>query len=144
MKRTVAILIVVAAVLATFAAVSLDRSEAAASPEAGQSAVERSAPAAYGTDNQTGIWVSGQGTLSVSPDLAVIDLGVESVAESVSEANEAGGDIDGRHHSRAEEAWNQGSGYTDAPLRHISRSMTMWRKRRTAGSPASACSRATA
>ena len=87
MKRTAAILIAVAAVLATFAAVSLSRSEAAASPEAGPSAVERNVPAAYGADNQTGIWVSGQGTLSVSPDLAIIDLGVESVAESVSEAN---------------------------------------------------------
>ena len=87
MKRTMAILIAVAAVIATVAAVSLGRGEAAASPEVGQSAVERSAPAAYGTDTQTGIWVSGQGKLSVSPDVAIIDLGVESVAESVSEAN---------------------------------------------------------
>ena len=86
-RNTAAILIAVAAVIVTFALVSMDGSQAAASPEVGERAVETSAPAAYGTDNQTGIWVSGQGTLSVTPDLAIIDLGVESFAESVSEAN---------------------------------------------------------
>ena len=86
MKRTMAILIAVAAVIATIAAVSLNRSEAAASPEAGPSVGERSAPAAYGSDG-TGIWVSGEGTISVAPDLAMLDFGVETRARSVSEAN---------------------------------------------------------
>ena len=86
MKRAAAILIAVAAVIATFALVSMDRSEAAASPDAGMSAVERGAPASYGGDG-SGIWVSGQGTITVAPDLAVLDIGVETRAPNVSEAN---------------------------------------------------------
>lgn len=86
-RKTAGILIAVAAVIATFAVVSLDRSEAAASPEVGANTVEKAAPAAYGSDG-TGIWVSGEGTLSLPPDLATLDFGVEVSAPSVSEANE--------------------------------------------------------
>ena len=85
-RKTAAILIAVAAVLATFALVSMDRSEAAASPEVGFSTSKQSAPAAYGSDG-TGIWVSGEGTISVAPDLASLDFGVETRAPNVSEAN---------------------------------------------------------
>ena len=85
-RKTAAILIAVAAVVATFGALSLDRSEAAASPEVGANTVEKAAPAAYGSDG-TGIWVSGQGTISVAPDLAMLDFGVETRAPNVSEAN---------------------------------------------------------
>ena len=85
-RKTAAILIAVVAVIATFALVSMDRSEAATSPEVGLSAVERSAPAAYGSDS-TGIWVSGEGAISVAPDLAMLEYGVEVNAPSVSEAN---------------------------------------------------------
>ena len=86
-RKTVGILVAMAAVIATFAVLSLDRSEAAASPEVGANTVEKAAPAAYGSDG-TGIWVSGEGTLSLPPDLATLDFGVEVSAPSVSEANE--------------------------------------------------------
>ena len=86
-KKTAAILIAVAAVIATFAIVSLDRSEAAASPSVVSNAIVQSAPpAAYG-DGSAGIWVSGEGTISVAPDLAMLDFGVETRAPNVSEAN---------------------------------------------------------
>ncbi len=35
---------------------------------------------------QTGIWVNGQGKVSVTPDLAVLNLGIEAQADTVSEA----------------------------------------------------------
>ena len=86
MRRTVPILIAVAAVLATLALVSLDRSEAAVSQGEVMNAGEQGVPAAYGSDG-TGIWVSGQGSIFVAPDLANLDLGVETGAANVSEAN---------------------------------------------------------
>ena len=86
MKKTATILIAVAAVLATLALVSLDRSEAAAAPSEGFNATERGTPAAYGSDS-TGIWVSGVGTLSLSPDLALLELGVDARSTNISEAN---------------------------------------------------------
>ena len=86
MKRTAAILIAVAAVLATLALVSLERSEAATSPGEVMNAGEQGIPAAYGSDG-TGIWVSGVGPISVAPDLANLELGVETRAANVSEAN---------------------------------------------------------
>ena len=84
-RKTAVILIAVAAVLATFAAVSLGRSEAS-SVDTSPKVVEKAAPASYGSDG-TGIWVSGQGTISVAPDLAMLDFGVETRAPNVSEAN---------------------------------------------------------
>ena len=86
MKGTAAILIAVVAVLATLAIVSLDRSEAATSPGKGQNVSEQGAPAVYGSDG-TGMWVSGQGSISVAPDLATLEYGVETRAANVSEAN---------------------------------------------------------
>ena len=85
-RKTAAMLIAVAAVIATLAAVSINRSEAAAAPEVGLNSVERDAPAAYGSDG-TGIWVSGQGTISVAPDLAMLEFGVDVSAPNVSDAN---------------------------------------------------------
>ena len=85
-RKTVGMLMAVAAVIATFAVVTLDRSEAAAVPEVGANIVEKAAPAAYGSDG-TGIWVSGNGAISVEPDIALLDIGVETRAPSVSEAN---------------------------------------------------------
>ena len=87
MKRTVAILIAVAAVIATFGALSMDRSEVAvAAPDAGVKMAQQSAPAAYGGDG-SGIWVSGNGTISVEPDLAMLEVGVETRAANVADAN---------------------------------------------------------
>ena len=86
MNRISAILIAVAAVLATLAAVSLDGTEAATSPGKDLKVNEQGIPASYGS-NGTGIWVSGRGTITVAPDLATLDLGVEARAANVSEAN---------------------------------------------------------
>ena len=44
-------------------------------------------PAHYGDGGQEGIVVSGQGTLSVAPDLALVSLGVETTAATVADAN---------------------------------------------------------
>ena len=86
MNRISVILIAVAAVLATLAAMSLDGTEAATSPGAGLNVKEQGISASYGNDG-TGIWVSEQGVISVAPDIANLDLGVETRAEDVSEAN---------------------------------------------------------
>ena len=86
MKKTAAILIAAVAVLATLSVVALDRSEAATSPGELINVVEQGIPAAYGS-NSTGIWVSGVGTLSLSPDLALLELGVDTRATNISEAN---------------------------------------------------------
>ncbi len=86
MKKIGAILIAAVAVLAIFAAVSMNRGEAAVMPEAGIDASSQGAPAAYGSDG-TGIWVSGEGRISVAPDIAALDFGVEASAPNVSEAN---------------------------------------------------------
>lgn len=85
-RKIAAILIAVVAVIATFAMVSMDRSEAAAAPAPGVNTTENAAPAAYGAGS-VGIWVSGQGAISVAPDLAMLDFGVETRAANVSEAN---------------------------------------------------------
>lgn len=85
-RKTVALLIAAVAVLATLAVVALDRSEAATSPAEGLDATDRGIPAAYGSDG-TGIWVSGVGTLSLSPDLALLELGVDTRAANISDAN---------------------------------------------------------
>ena len=47
----------------------------------------QAAPAHYGDGGQEGIVVSGQGTLSVAPDLALVSLGVETTAATVADAN---------------------------------------------------------
>ena len=86
MKKTAAILIAAVAVLSTLAVVALDKSEAATSPGELINVVEQGIPAAYGSDS-TGIWVSGVGTLSLSPDLALLELGVDTRATNISEAN---------------------------------------------------------
>ena len=85
-RKTAAILIAVVAVLATLATMAMDRSEAAASAGTGANIAGQVSPAAYGSD-ATGIWVSGQGTITLDPDLAMLDFGVEVNAPSVSEAN---------------------------------------------------------
>ncbi len=88
-RKTAAILTAVAAVVAIFAVVAMDRSQAAAVaglPDSGLNPVLPDTPAAYGSDG-AGIWVSGSGTISVEPDLALLDVGVETRAANVSDAN---------------------------------------------------------
>ena len=86
-RKTAGLVIAAAAVVATFGALSFDRSAAAvAAPDVGVKTAESDVPAAYGSDG-SGIWVSGNGTISVAPDLAMLDFGVETRAPNVSEAN---------------------------------------------------------
>ena len=85
-RKTAAILIAVAAVITILAVSSFGRNEAAAAVGTGPKIAQQVTPAAYGSDG-TGIWVSGQGTISIDPDLAMLDFGVEVNAPSVSEAN---------------------------------------------------------
>ena len=70
MKKTAAILITLAVMLATFAAVSMNRTAVAQSPS-----------------QQSGIWVSGEGTLSVPPDVAMLDFGVDVFASDFNTAH---------------------------------------------------------
>ncbi len=44
------------------------------------------APAAQSAASPTGIWVSGEGTIDLEPDLALLNVGVEVQAKTVSEA----------------------------------------------------------
>ena len=89
-RKTAAILIAVAAVIAIFAVVAMDRSQMAVAveglPDSGLNPVLPDTHAAYGSDG-TGIWVSGAGTISVEPDLALLEVGVETRAANVSDAN---------------------------------------------------------
>ncbi|MCH7786836.1 MAG: SIMPL domain-containing protein [Chloroflexi bacterium] len=39
------------------------------------------------SNSQAGIWVTGEGTLTMEPDLAVLNIGVETTGETVAEAN---------------------------------------------------------
>ena len=39
------------------------------------------------SSSQAGIWVTGEGTLTMEPDLAVLNVGVETTGETVAEAN---------------------------------------------------------
>lgn len=45
-----------------------------------------SAPRSTNSTQQTGIWVSGEGEVIITPDLAVLSLGVEAQADTVSQA----------------------------------------------------------
>ena len=69
------------------ATTSQDSSSAGASTPA-QSAQEAASSVAPADDSpsQSGIWVSGTGTVSVAPDLAVLTVGVEARASTVREA----------------------------------------------------------
>ena len=108
MRKVTAIVIAVLAVVAVLSVALIARSEAAsalgASSEAAPVVPAPSktsadapaltglrAPTSYGDDDedegQMGIWVSGEGTMSVEPDLATLDFGVETTALSVSDAN---------------------------------------------------------
>ena len=44
------------------------------------------APLAQAANSSAGIWVSGQGKMTLEPDLALLNLGVEATAETVAEA----------------------------------------------------------
>jgi uncharacterized protein YggE len=46
------------------------------------------APLVQTTSGQAGIWVSGQGRITLEPDLAVLNLGVEASAKTVADARD--------------------------------------------------------
>ena len=59
------------------------------------SSVDAPAPAAQPATSPTGIWVTGEGTIDLEPDLALLNVGVEVQAPTVSEArNEAAAAMD--------------------------------------------------
>ena len=70
MKKTAAILITLAVMLATFAAVSMNR-----------------IAVAQGSGEQGSIRVSGEGTISVPPDIAMLDFGVDVFASDFNTAH---------------------------------------------------------
>jgi hypothetical protein len=51
-------------------------------------AVQASVPTHQVGSTQAGIWVSGQGKLSLTPDIAFVTLGVETTAKTVTEARD--------------------------------------------------------
>ena len=52
-------------------------------------------PLLQSSGSQAGIWVTGEGTVTLEPDLVMLTLGVESIAKTVAEArNEAAGAMD--------------------------------------------------
>ena len=67
---------------------------AAGNPESGTpevmeiaaSGTEMTAAANRGSVTGSGIWVNGQATLTVDPDLVLLNIGVEAIAETVAEA----------------------------------------------------------
>ena len=84
--RMIAIWAALAALLTASAACLTERQDAA-SDSAQPSAASMSASA--GAGGQTGIWVSGEGTASVEPDIAILSLSVEARADAVADANGA-------------------------------------------------------
>ena len=52
------------------------------------SQMESKAASAQSSSAQSGIWVTGEGTLTVEPDLVLLNLGVDSRGETVTEAND--------------------------------------------------------
>lgn len=70
-----------------------------------------------GDSQDTGIWVSGSGSVSAPPDLVELNLGVSATADTVSEARESAADA-----MTAMIGYLKGSGVADADIRtrHIS------------------------
>jgi hypothetical protein len=64
-------------------------SSAVAPREGTNSSVASYAPSAYYQvgGSQTGIWVNGQSSISVSPDMVILNVGVQTTAKTVAEAN---------------------------------------------------------
>ena len=58
---------------------------AAVEPSAGVTSAVSSQPV-QSVNSQTGIWVTGEGTVSIEPDLALLNVGVEATAKTVGEA----------------------------------------------------------
>ena len=60
----------------------------AASPATREPSSYQGAPLIQVGNSQAGIWVSGRGTVSLEPDLAVVNVGVETQARTVAEARD--------------------------------------------------------
>ena len=108
MNRLKAIGVIAALAAVSAIAVACGNGEAATSPVAGttgqsaggnttgQSNVVGVAPTGTGAEmssallqsggQQAGIWVTGEGTVSLTPDLALLNVGVEATADTVAEA----------------------------------------------------------
>ena len=97
MTNTVRILAISLAILALMAATIACRDDtpapatSAAAGTAGvagetMAAAQTAAPPAQASGSQTGIWVTGEGSVDLNPDLALLNVGVEVEAATVSEA----------------------------------------------------------
>ena len=56
-------------------------------PSEAVSSFSAGVPQLQTSNSQAGIWVTGEGTLTMEPDLAVLNIGVETTGETVGEAN---------------------------------------------------------
>ena len=68
--------------------VSTQRASAPAMEVAPISGGYSSAPLLQVGSSQAGIWVTGQGTISLAPDLTLLNIGVETMGETVAEARD--------------------------------------------------------
>ena len=88
MKRRISLIAVLAFIAMSTIAAGCDTLSA-------PSASRAPASAASGSQQSTGIWVTGEGMVSVVPDIALLVLGVEAQADTVNEANlQAAGAMD--------------------------------------------------
>ena len=67
-----------------------------------------------------GIWVSGEGTISVAPDIATLDFGVETNAATVSEANNLASTAMDAIVEALKARGREGRGHADEPLQRLS------------------------
>ena len=83
------------------------------------------APAHYGgfgssqgrsINESPAIWVTGEGKVTIDPELAVLDLSVEVTMETVGKRPRRSGACDGRGHDGAEVQRGRGERHPDAEL----------------------------
>ena len=89
MRKRYGLAFFAAALLAVFAVACGDDSDSAAGSSATETEAATAAMASQGTSldgSPSGIWVTGQSSITLEPDLAVLDIGVESLQETVAEA----------------------------------------------------------
>ena len=83
--KAMSMITVLAAVMLLVAACSNDDDDA---PQSATGAPQATTTLSGGIQGQSGIWVSGEGSIDLVPDLALLNVGVEAVAESVSQARD--------------------------------------------------------
>ena len=84
-KLRVISMITVLAIVMLLVAACTDDSDA---PQSATGASQAASALSGGIQGQSGISVSGEGSIDLTPDLALLNVGVEAVAESVSQARD--------------------------------------------------------